>query len=83
MEIFSLYQKLGLHPFRQTSGPDLWDLRERYGGSNLGEKAFKLFQIFIDRLQLSMFSLRIRPYLQCLKIALALNISKVFLIYSF
>ena len=31
--------------FRQTSGPDKWDLREGYGGPNLGEKGFQLFQL--------------------------------------
>ena len=29
--------------FRQISRPDKWDLREGYGGPNLGEKGFQLF----------------------------------------
>jgi len=29
--------------FRQTCWPDKWDLREGYGGPNLGEKCFQLF----------------------------------------
>ena len=35
-------------PFRQTFWPDKWGLREGYGGPNLGEKGFQLFQFFID-----------------------------------
>ena len=31
--------------FRQTFGPDKWDLREGYGRPNLGEKGFQLFQL--------------------------------------
>jgi len=31
--------------FRQTFWPDKWDLREGYGGPNLGEKGFQLFQL--------------------------------------
>ena len=32
-------------PFRQTFWPDKWDFREWYGGPNLGEKGFQLFQL--------------------------------------
>ena len=31
--------------FRQIFWPEKWDLRERYGGPNLGEKDFQLFQL--------------------------------------
>jgi hypothetical protein len=38
MELFSFYQKWVSTPLRQTFGK--WDLREKYDGSNLGEKGF-------------------------------------------
>ena len=31
--------------FRQTFRPDMWDLREEYGGPNFGEKGSQLFQL--------------------------------------
>ena len=34
--------------FCQTFWPDKWSLSEGYGGSTLGEKGFKLFQLFIN-----------------------------------
>jgi len=41
--IFSFYQKMSLHPFRQTSGFGKWVLHEEYGGPSFGEKIFQLF----------------------------------------
>ena len=35
-------------PFCQTFWPDKWSLGEGYGGSTLGEKGFKLFQLVIN-----------------------------------
>jgi len=36
-------------PFRRTFWLDKWGLCEGYGGPNLCEKGFQLFQLFIDR----------------------------------
>ena len=42
---FPSIKKWDSTPFRQTIWPDKWDLHEEYGGSNLGEKDFQLFQL--------------------------------------
>ena len=33
----------------ETFWTDKWSLHEGYGGPNLGEKGFQLFQLFVDR----------------------------------
>jgi hypothetical protein len=45
VQTFSLYQKMGLHPVRQTFWSVKWDLCKEYGRPNLGEKWFQLFQL--------------------------------------
>ena len=45
VEIFSIYQKMDSTLLRQTFRPDMWDLREGYGGPNFGEKGSQLFQL--------------------------------------
>ena len=36
---------MGLHPLSSNLLPDKWDLCEGYGGPNIGEKRFQLFQL--------------------------------------
>ena len=47
--------------FRQTFWPDKWNLHEGYGGPNLGEKEFQLFQLLQYRLRGSGVS----PFMSC------------------
>ena len=45
VETFSSINFVGLHPLLSNLWADKWDLREDYGGPNLGEKGFQLFQL--------------------------------------
>ena len=44
VKIFFFYQFRGSTPLSSNLWPDKWDLHEGYGGPNLGEKEFQLFQ---------------------------------------
>jgi hypothetical protein len=45
VETFPSINFVGLHPLSSNLWADKWDHHEGYGGPNLGEKGFQLFQL--------------------------------------
>ena len=64
---FSSISFVGLHLFWSNLWPDKWDLYERYGGPNLGEKSFQLFQLLQYRLHILTRQIMTRIMGECMK----------------